>query len=222
MGRGWHVFLAGAVDQGIGSFFHFYAGYLNTVPRIGALIAAALPLSIAPLVIATYAVVTPASAGPRSKHSVALTFRTLDPDGAWALFRLPASDPRREHREHGKLAVLTCCSVVLAAAGIPRTEVGRGLSVVFLVATAASTIVGFVLFPVALLRLLDRRSRIPAVIFLAVQTLHGIVIVIVKPKRHIGIPASLHDVAHTFVYDVLASQFFGGPLATSGTDAWFC
>ena len=94
---------------------------------------------------------------------------------------------------------------------IPRTRTGRGLSAAFLVATAASTIVGFVLFPLALLRLLDRRSRMPAVMFLAVQTLHGIVIVIVKPKRQIGIPASLHDVAHTFVYDVLASQFFGGP-----------
>ena len=45
---------------------------------------------------------------------------------------------------------------------IPRTRAGRGMSVVFLVATAASTIVGFVLFPVALLRLLDRRNRLPA------------------------------------------------------------
>lgn len=50
------VFLTASVDQGFGSLFHFWAGYINTVPRVGALIAAALPLSIAPAVMTTYAV----------------------------------------------------------------------------------------------------------------------------------------------------------------------
>jgi hypothetical protein len=208
------IFLTGAVDHGLGSFFHFYAGYLHTVPRIGALIAAALPLSIAPFVMTSFAVVI--------VSICAATVELLS--GAYVQARwirvglglcfgfLPAI--RVE-----SIANMANLQFFLIAASfwvllvIPRTRAGRRVSSVFLAATAASTIVGFLLFPVALLRLLDRRNRLPAAVFAAVETLHGIVILIAQPGRQAKVGASLPNMARGFVYDVISSQFFGGPFS---------
>ncbi len=208
------IFLAGAVGQGFASFFHFYAGYLQTVPRIGALVAAAFPLSIAPLVMTTYAVtVTSVCAATVEVFSGGYIVARWIRVGLGLCFGfLPAIRVET-------IANIANLQFFLVAASfwvllvIPRTRAGRGMSVVFLVATAASTIVGFVLFPVALLRLLDRRNRLPAQIFVGVEALHGIVILIARPTRKLEALTSLHSVVHHFVYDVVASQFFGGPFS---------
>jgi hypothetical protein len=208
------VFLAGAVEQGFESFFHFYAGYLQTVPRIGALVAAAFPLSMAPLVMTTFAVTIASvcAATVEALSGAYIAARWIRVGLGLCFGFLPAIRVET-------IANMANLQFFLVAASfwvllvIPRTRAGRGLSVVFLVATAASTIVGFVLFPVALLRLLDRRNRLPAQIFVGVQALHGIVILIARPARNVQALTSLHNVVHHFVYDVIASQFFGGPFS---------
>jgi hypothetical protein len=208
------IFLAGAVEQGFASFFHFYAGYLQTVPRIGALLAAAFPLSIAPLVITTYAVtITSVCAGTVEAFSGGYIMARWIRVGLGLCFGFLPAIRVETIANMANLQFFLVAASFWVLLVIPRTRAGRGLSVVFVVATAASTIVGFVLFPVALLRLLDRRNRLPAQVFVGVQALHGIVILIARPARNLQALTSLHNVVHHFVYDVVASQFFGGPFS---------
>ena len=123
------VFLADAVDQGISSFFHFYAGYLNTVPRIGALIAAALPLSIAPLVIATYAVVVASLCGAtvEALSGAYLQERWIRVGLGLCFGFLPAI--REESIANmANLQFLLVAASFWVMLAIPRTRQGRGLS----------------------------------------------------------------------------------------------
>jgi hypothetical protein len=208
------IFLAGAVDHGFGSFFHFYAGYLHTVPRIGALIAAALPLSIAPLVMTSYAVVITSicAATVESLSGAYVQARWIRVGLGLCFGFLPAIRVESiADMANLQFFLITASFWVLLV--IPRTRAGRGLSVVYLAATAASTIVGFVMFPVALLRLVDRRNRLPAAVFVAVQILHGIAVLVVHPGRQAMAGASLPNIARGYLYDVLSSQFFGGPFS---------
>ena len=161
------------MGQGFASFFHFYADISRLFPRIGALVAAAFPLSIAPLVMTTTVTVTSVCAATVEVFSGGYIVARWIRVGLGLCFGfLPAIRVET-------IANIANLQFFLVAASfwvllvIPRTRAGRGMSVVFLVATAASTIVGFVLFPVALLRLLDRRNRLPAQIFVGVEALHG-------------------------------------------------
>ena len=206
------VFLAGAVNQGFGSYFHFFGGYLHTVPRTGALIAAALPLSWASVVITTYAVAISSACG-----AIVEALSGAYIEARWARVGLglcfgflPAIrvESIAEMANLQYFLIATSFWVLLV---VPRSKAGRRLSMVFLFATAASTIVGIVLFPVAVVRLIDRRNRLPGAVFLAVQALHGIIILIVRPTRDLGYTVSYSNVAHHFATDVIAGQFFGGP-----------
>jgi hypothetical protein len=206
------VFLTGAVDQGFGSLFHFWAGYINTVPRVGALIAAAFPLSIAPAVMTTYAVAVVGICGATVE---ALSGAFIE--GRWARVGLGLCFGFLPAVRVESIANMNNLQFFLVAVSfwpllaIPGTKRGRRLSVVLLVATASSTIVGLVLLPLGLLRVLDRRSRMPAAVFLAVQVLHGLIVLVAHPARQIGGPISFSTVEQTFVTNVLAGQFFGGP-----------
>jgi hypothetical protein len=206
------VFLSGAVDQGFSSLFHFWAGYINTAPRVGALIAAALPLSIAPAVMTTYAVAIVGVCGATVESLSGAYIQ-----GRWGRVGLGLCFGFLPAIRVESIANMNNLQFFLVAVSfwpllaIPRTKWGRRLSVVLLVATASSTIVGLVLLPLGLLRVLDRRSRMPAVTFLAAQVLHGIVVLIAHPARQIGGPISFSAVEQTFVSNVLAGQFFGGP-----------
>jgi hypothetical protein len=206
------VFLAGAVNQGFGSFFHFFGGYLHTVPRLGALIAAMLPLSMASVVIATYAVAISSVCGATVE---ALSGAYIE--ARWArvglglCFGLLPAIRVESIAEMANLQYFLIATSFWVLLVLPRTKAGRRLGVVFLSATALSTILGIVLFPVAVIRLIDRRNRLSGAAFLAVQGLHGIIILIVRPTRDLGYVVSLSDVAHHFVTDVIAGQFFGGP-----------
>ena len=205
------VFLAGAVEKGFGSYFHFDGGYLHFDAQTGALIASIFPLSIAPVVIATYAVAITSICGATVE-----AFSGAYIEARWIRVGLGLCFGLLPAIRFESIANITNLQVFLVPTAfwvllvIPRTKAGRVMSVVLLVATAASTIVGFLLFPLALLRLLNRRNRLPAAAFLATQSLHGIVILIARPSRHLvtGTPPS--SVASHFLYDVVASQFFGG------------
>jgi hypothetical protein len=206
------VFLTASVDQGFGSLFHFWAGYLNTVPRIGALIAAALPLSIAPSVMTTYAVAIVGICGATVEAlSGAFIERRWVRVGLGLCFGfLPAARVESIANMNNLQFFLVAVSFWPLIA-IPRTRGGRRWSVVLLVSTASSTIIGLVLLPLGLLRVFDRRSRIPAAVFLFVQVLHGLIVLIAHPTRQIGGPISFAAVEQSFVTNVLAGQFFGGP-----------
>ncbi len=224
------VFLAGAVNQGFGSFFHFFGGYLHTVPRIGALIAATLPLSMASVVMTTYAVVISSACGAAGEMlSGAYIKARWARVGLGLCFGLLPAIRVESIAEMANLQYFLIATSFWVLLVEPRSKAGRWLSLVFLSATAASTILGIVLIPVAVIRLIDRRIRLasdlhrtdnsvsfhpsilPAAVFLAVEGLHAILILIVRPTRDLGWTVSFPDVAYHFVTDVIAGQFFGGP-----------
>jgi len=96
--------------------------------------------------------------------------------------------------------------VLLVAA---RSKAGIVLSTGFLGLTAASTLVGFVLFPIAVVRLLKRTSPVPALVFLGCEVLHFAVVVVVRPKRVPLRSASLLSITEKFLKYVVANQLIG-------------
>ena len=203
------IFLNGALAHGVRSFGDFYGGYLLVVPRLGALIATAFPLSVASFVMATFAVTVVAlCAGIVEVFSGAwIEQRWLRVGLALCFGLLPAI--RVE-----SIANLANLQFFLVATGfwlllvVPASGLGRALSAVFLMATAFTSILGIVLLVPMALRLLSRRSAAPALAFAVAQTAHVVIIVVASPGRLTAYTSPM-KVAPRYLVDVLGGQLFG-------------
>lgn len=206
------VFLAGAVKEGSSSLFHFFGGYLHMVPRLGALTASIFPLSLAPLVITGYAVLIASICGATVEvlNGAYVKARWVRV-GVGLCFGLLPAIRIETIAEMANLQYFLVAASFWALLVIPRSRNGTILSIVFLVATALSSVLGFFLFPVAGLRMLRRKGHLPATAFVCAQVFHGLAILIARPRRQVGVTASMHNVMAHLVYDLFAGQFFGGP-----------
>ncbi len=210
------IFLSGAIKSGFPAFGQFYMGYLHFIPRVGAAIAAALPIQWAAFVMATFAaVVTAAAAGFVEFVSGSQLQRR------WVRIGLGLTIPLLtvlrveviDDMANLQFIVLFVCFWILL--WLPRRWLGQIIGMLVLLAITFSTLLATFLVPLALLRLfLNGKRRVLAATFLVGISGHWLVVLAAHAHRTVGAPTTFVAGLHAYgseVIDplVLGSQFFG-------------
>jgi hypothetical protein len=213
------IFLDSAINHGFRSFGHFYSGYLDTVPRIGGAVAAALPLRWAAVVTATFTVLIVAIC---AGAVVVLSGTHLR--SRWVRVGLGLSFALLPASRRPSISIIQCLqfpmtfTVFWVLLWRPRRWAGQAFGVVFVVLAALSSLLPLVLAPLALARLLVRKGWVIGGSFLGALAFHELLILVFRPKRVLQ-SGTLGLAVKGYGFDVLRSQLFGGPFNGAAREA---
>lgn len=213
-----HIFLAQAVSHGAASFGTFYEGYLHTVPRVGALVASAFPISSAAFILTSYAVFVTVASAALTELACGAWIRSR-----WIRVGVASSFGLLPQAGVENLANMACLQFVMFPTAfwlmvvVVRSNKVQLTAAAYLVACAFTTLGSLFLLPLVIARLFVRR-RMLAAVYLTAQLIYVGLIVAFHPHRAVPNPWRMSTVVAYFHFVV--GPLLGGTPVGDSLDNW--